>query len=242
MGGPLDGLPTGAGATLATPSPRVQARAVTHLLIPAESASDRATMWVAAVDSPTDPTTLEVVAANGARTTLYRLGRRGPAAATIRSSTPASRSSTSPCAAGSASSSARAGRSLRPRPPRRCPTACPVSRTGHSRSCWARASRGGRTAAARSGAPSRCCRRTRGRTSRCCAVTRSTSTPRRSGRWSRRRPTTRSGGASSRSTWPRGRRRPGSTTCSPTVRTCSRRTTTTTGTTRRTGPSRRRRR
>ena len=43
---------------------------MTHLLIPAEAASDRATMWVAAVDSPTDATTLEVVAANGARTTI----------------------------------------------------------------------------------------------------------------------------------------------------------------------------
>jgi hypothetical protein len=67
MGGPLDGPPTGAGATPATRSPRVPARPVTHLLIPAESASDRATMWVAAVDSPTDPTTLELVASGGAR-------------------------------------------------------------------------------------------------------------------------------------------------------------------------------
>ncbi len=43
---------------------------MSHLLIPAGAGSDNATMWVAAIDSPTDPATLEVVAANGPRTAL----------------------------------------------------------------------------------------------------------------------------------------------------------------------------
>ena len=41
---------------------------MSHLLIPGDAGSTTARMWVAAVDEPTVPGTLEVVAANGART------------------------------------------------------------------------------------------------------------------------------------------------------------------------------
>lgn len=40
---------------------------MSHLLIPGDAGSNRATMWVAAVDEPTVAGTLEVVAANGSR-------------------------------------------------------------------------------------------------------------------------------------------------------------------------------
>ena len=43
---------------------------MSHLLIPGEAGADSATMWVAAVDEPSDAATLAVVASNGARTQL----------------------------------------------------------------------------------------------------------------------------------------------------------------------------